>query len=150
MDWQTILASITASSVIAAAIGYVIKKSYDRALDLRFERLKEQNKGLINEEMRRRGSLFDEQYSALKTGLSLVYRLSNKARDAMSLIESEDRNRYKKCTREVVSLLLHEKFYLKKEPLSQKGFLTAFIVCITRSLASVLWVIYSCTKRTSK
>jgi len=27
VDWQTILASITASSVIAAAIGYVIKKS---------------------------------------------------------------------------------------------------------------------------
>lgn len=105
MDWLTIVTSFSSSAAVAGAITYALKKSFDRALDLRFERLKEQNKALINEEIRRRGSLFDEQYSALKTGLALVYRLRNKARDAIRFMESEDRNQVKKCTREMGSLV---------------------------------------------
>ena len=42
MDWQTIITSITASSVVMAVIGYLLKTSFDKTLELKIEKLKEQ------------------------------------------------------------------------------------------------------------
>lgn len=90
MNWQTIIASITTSSVIAAAICYILKRSFDRALELKFEQIKEQNKAVILEQMRRRAFLFDKLYETLKVSLSLVYRLRNIARDLLDNIETKN------------------------------------------------------------
>jgi hypothetical protein len=88
MDWQTILTSITASSIIAAGVGYIIKRSFDKTLELQFEKFKEQNKAIIQEDVRRQAFLYDRQYETLKLLLSLTYRLRNKARDLPHKIES--------------------------------------------------------------
>lgn len=97
MDWQTIVTSITGSSMITAGICYVLKKSFDRTLDIKFEQIKEQNKAVVLEEMRRRASLYDKQYETLKSSLSLVYRLRNVVRELLSSLKAGD-------TREVTSL----------------------------------------------
>jgi uncharacterized membrane protein YraQ (UPF0718 family) len=65
MNWETILASVTASSVIAAAIGYLIKKSFDKTMDLYFERIKEENKAVIAENVRRKAFLYDKRYEPM-------------------------------------------------------------------------------------
>jgi hypothetical protein len=96
MDWQTILTSITASSIIAAGIGYIIKKSFDKTLELQFEKFKEQNKAIIQEDVRRQAFLYDRQYETLKLLLSLTYRLRNKARDLPHQIEVRDRRQIEK------------------------------------------------------
>lgn len=90
MDWQTILTSITASGVIAAGICYIIKKSFDKTVEIQFEKFKEQNKAAIQEDVRRQAFLYDRQYEALKLLLSLTYRLRNKARDLPHRIESSN------------------------------------------------------------
>lgn len=105
MDWQTIFASITASSAITAAIAYTLKKSFDHTLDLRFEKLKDQNKALINEEIRRRGFLYDKQFDALKKSLSLAYRLRNTIREAITHVESRDRKQISRHCTELSSLI---------------------------------------------
>lgn len=90
MDWHTIFASVTTSGVIATFIGYAIKKSFDRSVDLKFEQLKEQQKALINEEIRKRSLLYDQQFHALKHSLSLVYRLRNTVREIIIHVEDRD------------------------------------------------------------
>ena len=119
MDWQTILTSVTASGVVAAAVGYVVKKSFDKTLELKFEKFKEQNKAVIQEDMRRQAFLYDRQYETLKLLLSLTYRLRNKARDLSHQIESRDLRRIEKDFRGifVVANALEELLYTDRATL---------------------------------
>ena len=90
MDWQTIITSITTSTVITAGIIYLLKRSFDKTLELQIEKLKEQNKAEIQEIKRRESLLYDEQFTNLKLILSLVYRLRNTTREILLRIERED------------------------------------------------------------
>lgn len=88
MDWQTIVTSVTASSAITAGICYMLKKSFDHALDLQFQKFKEQNKAIIQENFRRSAFLYDKQFESLKLLLSLIYRLRNIVRDLPEHLDS--------------------------------------------------------------
>jgi hypothetical protein len=89
IDIQTVLASLTGSAVIAGAVGYVLKKSFDRSLELRIANLKEERKAEIEERKRRDAELFDQQRDAFKTVLSLAYRSRNSAK---AIIQQFDNN----------------------------------------------------------
>jgi hypothetical protein len=85
MDWQTIttsvIVSLLSSSVITSAIIYVLKRSFDKALDLKFEQLLEKSKLETQEQARRKTELFDKQAQAYQQLLSLVYRVRNISRE---------------------------------------------------------------------
>ncbi len=85
MDWQTVAASVVASllssGVIVAGIVYVLKKSIDRTIDLKYEKLLEENKLKLQESMRRKAALYNKQSQTLQDLLSIVYRLRNTIRD---------------------------------------------------------------------
>ncbi|MCP4370789.1 MAG: hypothetical protein GY797_22150 [Deltaproteobacteria bacterium] len=83
MDWSTVATSILGSSAIMSAIAFILKKSFMRALDLKFENLKEIQKARIKEEIRRNAKLFDSQFDVMRTALSLVYRARNTARELL-------------------------------------------------------------------
>jgi Na+-transporting NADH:ubiquinone oxidoreductase subunit NqrC len=94
MDWQVILTSVitslVSSSVIVAGIMYVLKRSFDRALDLRYEKLLEESHLRARESSRRDAQVYDKQVDILKEVLSLIYRLRNTTRDLAAQIEKED------------------------------------------------------------
>ena len=94
MDWQTVITSVASSTAIAAGIAYFLKKSFDETLSLYFERIKESNKALIQEEMRRRAFLFDRQFEMLKVMLSLIYSLRNAERTLWNKISSVPNNNF--------------------------------------------------------
>lgn len=77
MHIDTIIATVLGSGVGAGIIGYLIKRSYEHALDIRIERIKEETKSAIVEQARRQSRIYDEQYEVLKLLLSLTYRLKN-------------------------------------------------------------------------
>lgn len=79
-----------ASATVASAIAYALKKSFDRTIDLAFERLKEANKMQIQEASRRGAFVYDRQFETLKTVLSLTYRLRNVMREVLSLNDTND------------------------------------------------------------
>jgi hypothetical protein len=80
MDWHTILTSVAGSSIVAAGICYILKRSFDRTLDLHFEKMKEEHKASIQEDVRRQAFIYDKQFTVLRVALSLVYRLRNTVR----------------------------------------------------------------------
>jgi signal transduction histidine kinase len=88
MDWQTVVASIASSGIVASGIGYMLKKTFDRTLELHFERISDQNKALIQEGMRRYAFIYDKQYEVLKLILSLTYRLRNLVRELSERVEN--------------------------------------------------------------
>lgn len=94
MDWQviitSILTSLVSSSIITAGIIYVLKKSFDSALDYRFGKLLEQQRANIHEETRREASLYDKQFEALKQAVAITYRLRNATRDLASQLSSNN------------------------------------------------------------
>jgi hypothetical protein len=81
MDWQTIVASIGTSSVIASGVGYLLKRAFDQTLAVQVDKIKTENKALIEENARRYAFIYDKQYDAFKLVLSLTYRLRNLIRD---------------------------------------------------------------------
>lgn len=83
MDWQTIMASIVSSGALTGTIGYALKKGFDKTLDLHFEKMKEENKALIQENLRRQAFVYDKQFDTLKTIASLTYRLRNTVKDIL-------------------------------------------------------------------
>lgn len=92
MDWQviltTVVTSLLSSSVIAAGIIYVVKKSFDRAIDYRFEKLLEESRLHVQELTRRRATIYDKQMDVLQEILSLTYRLRNATRYFSQQLES--------------------------------------------------------------
>ena len=67
--------------MVAAIIGYVLKTSFTKALDVKIEKLKEENRASINEQVRRQAFLFDQHYELYKKALSVIYRLRNTLRE---------------------------------------------------------------------
>ena len=92
MDWQVILTSVVtsliSSSVITAGIIYILKKSFDRAIDYRFEKSLEEGRLRFEEIIRRQAAIYDKQVDTLKEILSLAYRVRNAARD---LVQRSDK-----------------------------------------------------------
>lgn len=80
MDWQTIVTTVIGSGAVVSGIGYLIKKAIDKTIDARVEQIKERARAEIQEEMRRKSTVFDKQYDVFKTVLSLSYRARNTAR----------------------------------------------------------------------
>lgn len=94
MGWQaiaiSILTSLISSGAIAAGVGYILKKSFERAIDYRFEKLLEEHRANIQEDTRRKAMLFDEQYETLKQAVALAYRLRNSTRDLVEMFSSDE------------------------------------------------------------
>lgn len=105
MDWQTILTSVLASllssGAIVAAIAYLLKRSFDRALDLRYEKLLEESKLRAKEGVRRESVIYDKQMQVFQEVLSLTYKLRNATRELAEQIEKKEGN--DKRTRETMT-----------------------------------------------
>ena len=122
IDISTIVASLTSSVVIAGAIAFVLKKSFEKTLDLKIERLKEQSRADIAESTRRKAQIFDQQEAAFKTVLSLAYRFRNSAREIIEQMEnskddaarqsidiSEKNRRFKTYSESLIQILYDER-----------------------------------------
>ena len=80
IDWSNIVSTTLIAAAVAGAIGYALKKSFERILDARIKQAEEKNKAAITEITRRKAAIYDQQVSTLKTATSLVYRSRNTAR----------------------------------------------------------------------
>lgn len=80
IDWSNIISATSIAAAIASAIGYALKKSFERILDARLKQAEEKSKAAISELTRRKAAIYDQQVSTLKTATSLVYRSRNTAR----------------------------------------------------------------------
>ncbi len=80
-DPQILLTTVLGSGAVVAAAGYVLRKYFDRILDIRMSTLQEQNKAILTEMSRRRAAVYDQLFDVLRTSASLVYRARNCARD---------------------------------------------------------------------
>ncbi len=92
MDLQTIftaaITSLLSSSLIAAGIIYIVKKSIDRAIDLRYEKLLEELKLQAQETARRKSALYDQQSKAIQVCISHIHRLRRQAREMEEMASS--------------------------------------------------------------
>lgn len=59
MDWQPIFAGIISASGFSAVVGAVLKKTFERSIDHRFEELKEHYKQHLQEALRRQAQIYD-------------------------------------------------------------------------------------------
>jgi len=123
MDWKNILASVIvsliSSSVIASAIVYILKRSFDKSLDLKYEQWLERFKLEAQEQSRRKSKLFDKQAQVYQISLTLVYRLRNIARDLKTRIHLVGKR--KSCLTTIRSSLENYKtIFLKTELYCQK------------------------------
>jgi hypothetical protein len=84
MDWQTFFASVTASlftsSAIAAGVAYILKQSFDKAIELKYEQILEEFRLSVRERSRRTADLFDLQSKAFREILTQIYRIRNATR----------------------------------------------------------------------
>lgn len=92
MDWNTITTLIVTSGVIATVIGFVLKKSFEKVLDLKIDQIKKKSAAEIQERKRREAVVFDKQFDVLKTCLALTYRARNTARDLVDRIERDEKD----------------------------------------------------------
>lgn len=69
------------SSLLTAGIVYVLKRSFDRTLDLKYDQLLERSKHEIQEQARQRSAIYDQQAPVYRALLETIYRLRNLARE---------------------------------------------------------------------
>lgn len=93
MDIQTILTavvtSLLSSSLITAGIVFILKKSLDRLIDLRYEKILEETRSHIQEATRRRSALFDQQAKAYQDCIAHIHRLRRLARSVQEMTAQE-------------------------------------------------------------
>lgn len=93
MDTQTILTavvtSLLSSSLITAGIVFFVKKSLDRLIDLRYEKILEETKTQIQEAARRKSALFDRQAQAYQSCIAHIHRLRRLARSIQEMTAQE-------------------------------------------------------------
>jgi len=85
MDWNTLVASLVGSGAVVGGIGYLLKLATERALDVRLDKLRQENQAQIQEQFRREAFIWDKQFEATKSLLSLVYRFRNAFRELATL-----------------------------------------------------------------
>ncbi len=71
-----------------------MKLATERALDVRLDKLRQENQAQIQEQFRREAFIWDKQFEATKSLLSLVYRFRNAFRELATLVDGasgEDR-----------------------------------------------------------
>ena len=100
MAWRTILTavitSILSSSIITAGIIYLVKKSLDRMIDLRYEKILEETKLQMQEVSRRRSALYDQQAKTYQAYISHMHRLRRFAHTIQELSPQEIRGKKRK------------------------------------------------------
>ena len=87
MDWKTIVATALSSGSILTLASYLLKKGFEKAVDTKFEKFKEENKASIQEYYRRQARIFDAQYDTATTIISLIYRQRNLAREILEELQ---------------------------------------------------------------
>jgi hypothetical protein len=84
VDWTTVTSAALGSGVAVTVAGYLLKTTLEKALDIRVERIRDQNKAEIQEQFRRESLIWNRQYEAARSLLSLIYRSRNTFRDLLS------------------------------------------------------------------
>lgn len=92
IEWPTVIAAALASGGVTGAVAYLAKALIERALDVRFDRLNQEQSALIAEATRRQAFIWDAQYSALKTLLALIYRLRNTLRELVAALRQPSKD----------------------------------------------------------
>jgi hypothetical protein len=100
IDWNTIftavITSILSSSLITAGIIYLVKKSLDSMIDLRYEKILEETKLQMQEVSRRKSALYDQQAKAFQECISYIHRLRRIAHSIQILSSQEIRGAKRK------------------------------------------------------
>ena len=145
MDWQTVVTSIASSGVIASGIGYMLKKTFDRTLELHFQKVSDQNKALIQESVRRYAFVYDKQFEVFKLILSLIYRLRNSVKELSEQVENmsqrESRELYKRFqgyNEALVEVLFEERAILPESIFLAVHELKSVLAGINRDRKSVV------------
>ena len=89
MDLQTLTTALLGSGVGAGAVVFLAKRLFERSFDAKIKLIEEKALQSIREQSRRQAAIYDEQFQALRTAMSLVYRARNSARD-LSVPASQD------------------------------------------------------------
>ncbi|NNV55032.1 hypothetical protein [Limnovirga soli] len=90
INWQTILTSTLLSGTLVSVILYLFKKTFEKGVETKFKEIENRQRINLEEDKRRQGKLFDDQYELYKTLLELVYKLRNSARENMYQINKRD------------------------------------------------------------
>ncbi len=90
LNWQTILTSTLLSGTLISVILFVFKKTFEKGIETKFKEIENRQRLNLEEDKRRQGKIFDDQYDLLKTILALTYRVRNGAREIMNLLNKTD------------------------------------------------------------
>lgn len=102
INWQTILTSILCSGTITTLIILFFKKIIERGIDSKFNTLENKERLLFEEDGRRAGKIFDDQYEAYKAVIAIVYRIRNESRHIVGLLNENEFNLEKIKVRKVI------------------------------------------------
>jgi predicted membrane chloride channel (bestrophin family) len=139
LDPEILLTTLLGSGVVVAAASYVLRRYFDRTLDIRMTAIQEQNTAILTEMSRRRAVVYDQLFDVLRTAASLVYRARNFARDINAHPEHIDRKQPRerleglKAYQTAIEELLYEQRSLLPDSIfrnlhDMKGYLQGFIV----------------------
>lgn len=139
LDPEILLTTLLGSGAVVAAASYVLRRYFDRILDIRMTVIQEQNTAILTEMSRRRAAVYDQLFDVLRTAASLVYRARNFARDINAHPEQIDRKQPRerleglKAYQTAIEELLYEQRALLPDSLfrnlhDMKGYLKGFIV----------------------
>ena len=90
INWQTILTSTLLSGTLISVILFLFKKSFEKGIETKFKEIENRQRLNLEEDKRREGKLFDDQYDLYKIMLALVYRLRNGARNIITQLNKTD------------------------------------------------------------
>lgn len=92
INWQTILTSVLLSSTIVGLIVFLLKKTLEKGIETKFKEVENKQRINLEENKRREGKIFDDQYEICKSVIALTYRVRNGSRDIVDELSKNDYN----------------------------------------------------------
>lgn len=92
IDWQTILTSVLLSSTIVSGFLFLFKKTFEKGIETKFKEIENRQRLNLEENKRRQGKVFDDQYELGKSILGLTYRVRNVYREIIDELNESDYN----------------------------------------------------------
>lgn len=87
MDWSAFLSSLGGAAFMGGLLMFLGRKWVESRIDLRFDRLKEENSAEIRERFRRESVLFDDQRQVYREAVSVIDRAHSSAQAAIEAAE---------------------------------------------------------------
>lgn len=84
--------SILLSSGIVSLIVFLLKKTLEKGIETKFKEIENKQRLDLEENKRREGKIFDDQYEISKSVIALTYRVRNGSRDIVDELNKADYN----------------------------------------------------------